>query len=176
MLRHWSTLLNTECQVVEISGRFLYPIFRNGSRSILAESEKILVNEQIAQCDHIDVLIRDTRDRFISGVNKFCQINDMKIEKVLGMISKDTLVDRHFSPQWIWLLHLSRYYEKDVTLRPFSAITEYCDTHINKSKKDQWQQVSVPDRYIKQDEVLLTQIDNTVNIQELVRKCKDGMS
>jgi hypothetical protein len=176
MLKHWDKLLNTDCIVVEIAGHLVYPIFRNASTSMFDECERKLVNQQISDCDNIHVVIRDPQERFRSGLNHYCQKNNLDLDHTWKQVEQDVVVDRHFSPQWIWLLHLSKYHHGTITIRPFSAVSDYCKTHHNKSNKEQVKEVRSIHRYVQQDNILLEYLGKSVNIQQIVRECKDGMS
>jgi len=69
MLTHWNKLLTTACTVIDIGVNTIYPIFKNGSSSLMAVADKTYVNKQIANCNNIIILLRDPEERFVSGIN-----------------------------------------------------------------------------------------------------------
>jgi len=78
MLKHWNELLTTDCIVINVGPHTIYPIFKNGSSSLMAVADKTYVNKQIANCNNIIILLRDPEERFVSG------INDCRFYKMLG--------------------------------------------------------------------------------------------
>tara|TARA_B100001094_G_scaffold289017_1_gene305628 strand:+ start:1247 stop:1774 length:528 start_codon:yes stop_codon:yes gene_type:complete len=168
-------LLATDCTVVQIKGQHVYPIFKNGFTSIMKEADRLLVNDQIANCNNINVLIRDPEQRFISGINEYCEQNNLGLADTLQLVEQGKVTDRHFSPQWLWLLHLSKHYKASVTLRPFSDITQYCTSHSNK-RNAVVTQVTPIDRYVKQDKALIKHLGETISIEKIIRICKNGLS
>ncbi len=169
------SLFSTDCTVVEIKGQYIYPIFKNGSSSIMKEAGEVLVNDQIAHCDNINIFIRDPEQRFISGINEYCERNNLDLQPTLKLVEQDVLTDRHFSPQWTWILHLSKHYKANVTLRPFSDIKQFCGRHSNR-RNTAVKQITPVDKYVRHDKALLKHLGETVNIGKLIRICKDGLS
>ena len=53
MLTHWNKLINTDCVVVGIGDQKIYPIFRNGSSSLINSANKKYVNNKIKKLDNI---------------------------------------------------------------------------------------------------------------------------
>jgi len=145
----------------------VYPIFRNGWSSLNAVTKDKYLNEQIGQCQHIDVLIRKPKERFVSGVNEYCRQHNLDIESTYQSIVAEEIIDRHFTPQSIWLLHLYKYYKGKVTLRNFAYLKNITDTHLNKSKSKT--EVEVPDKFTDTDEKLMPYIDKTVSIGEIIK-------
>ncbi len=175
MLTHWNKLVLTDCRVVDVGGQHFYPIFKNGSSSLISQADSTLVNEQIADCSNINVFVRDPVDRFVSGINEYCQQNNLDLESTYKLVEHNEITDRHFAPQWIWLVHLSKHYKSDVTLLPFSDISKYCGSHNNKRNSD-IKRVEPIETYIKQDKAILKHLGETLNIKKLIRICKDGLS
>ena len=75
MLTNYDSYLRTKCQVVSIGGTFVYPIFRVGYTSLMEDADMVFTNNEITLCDTIEVLLRDPKERFISGVNEYCRQN-----------------------------------------------------------------------------------------------------
>ena len=57
MLTHWNKLLNTDCTVIDIGPHTIYPIFKNGSSSLMSIADKTYTNKQIANCNNINILL-----------------------------------------------------------------------------------------------------------------------
>ena len=93
MLNHWSSLLTTDCNVIKVKNFIIYPIFRSGWTSLTSVASKTYTNKEIAMFDNINVLIRDPKDRFISGVNYYCQTNNLDVKKTWLLISKKKLIN-----------------------------------------------------------------------------------
>lgn len=174
MLKHWATLLNTDCMVVLSKGIAIYPIFKNGSTSLFKDAESTLVNQQIKDIENILIFIRDPQQRFVKGVNEYCRINGLDPKEVHDLIKNGKLADRHFAPQFMWLVHLYRYYKGHVTMKPFSELQDYCSIHKNKNTHDDVHVDGIPE-FIKPDLQLLDKLNTSIPLGQLVRG-KNGLS
>jgi hypothetical protein len=128
MLSHLDRVVFADrCEVIEIipSQRYVYPIFKNGHSSLLSSriknNRRILINQQIYKLDSIDVIIRNPSDRLISGINTFIQ-HTMRDHPTLDQSTVKWFalnylhLDRHYCPQFSWLLNLARYLSADTRL------------------------------------------------------------
>ena len=174
MLTHWNKLINTDCVVIEKNGEHIYPIFKNGSTSLLTEADRLLTNSEISTCRDIKILIREPASRFVSGLNQYCEFHGLDVLETHDKVKNGTLSDRHFAPQWIWLMHLMRYYKGTVTLESFDNLNKYCSVH-HKKRKSNIEAVEPLQEYTQQDMVLIKHIGQNLNIEKLVRICKDGL-
>jgi len=174
MLTYWNKLLNTDCIVVEVGPHTVYPIFRVGQTSLMAVCDKKYVNTEIAECKHIDVMIRDPEVRFVSGVNEYCVQQNLDVKETWELINKGQVHDRHFTPQYVWLVHLYRFYKGDITIRPFDYISNITQVHLHKSRSS----VDVPvcEPYVKADRHLTKYYNQTVALQELITRYKNVLS
>lgn len=121
MLSHLDSIIFPDrCEVIEIapSHRYVYPIFKNGYSSLYHNAKKynlrILLNEQIKKIDSIDVVLRDPQERLISGVNTFVQMTlrdhpDLDSKTVMWFAQNYLFLNRHYAPQFLWLINLARY-------------------------------------------------------------------
>ena len=111
------------CEVIEIepSQRYIYPIFKNASSSIIEYSKqkqyRILFNEQLKRIDVVDVILRDPQSRLISGVNTYVvnllQENpELDQTTIMYFVNKYLFLNRHYSTQLSWLLNLFRYIDE----------------------------------------------------------------
>jgi hypothetical protein len=128
MLSHLDRILFPDrCEVIEIipSQRYVYVIFKNGHSSFLSYRLKnncqILINQQIQKINNIDIVIRNPQDRLISGINTFIQYtlrNNPKLDSstVEWFAQNYLYLNRHYCPQFSWLLNLARYLDTDTKL------------------------------------------------------------
>ena len=173
ILKVWHRLVNTECVVVKIGDDIVYPIFKNASTNLIKIADQTFVNEEINKFDLITVFIRDPSERFTSGVNKYCNINNLEIKDAVDKISAGELVDRHFAPQWVWLLHLHKYHKKKVLLKPLSSVKEICK--LTNLKEDK-QFVMVPREFVEVDQRLMQYIGEAMDLGLLIKECKIVLS
>jgi hypothetical protein len=175
MLKHWANLLNTDCRVYALGDNFVYPIMRNGSNSLRAVVGREYVNHEINKCENILVFLRDPADRFISGLNEYCKQNKSDPIQTCKLVEQGKLLDRHFSPQWIWLLHLSKYYKGMISLMSLKDIGSYCNEHLHKSR-NKITDVEPPSGIVQADQELMKHVGQTVDIRLLTRRCKNALS
>ena len=117
------------CEVIEIepSQRYIYPIFKNASSSIIEYSKqkqyRIVFNEQLKRIDVVDVILRDPQSRLISGVNTYVvnllQENpELDQTTIMYFVNEYLFLNRHYSTQLSWLLNLFRYIDETKTINP----------------------------------------------------------
>jgi hypothetical protein len=133
------------------------------------------VNHEINKCENILVFLRDPADRFISGLNEYCKQNKSDPIQTCKLVEQDKLLDRHFSPQWIWLLHLSKYYKGMISLMSLKDIGSYCNEHLHKSK-NKITDIEPPSGIVQADQELMKHVGQTVDIRLLTRRCKNALS
>lgn len=174
MLTHWNKTLNTDCKVIEIKNHCVYPIYRNGSSSLYKVAETTFTNNQISKCKLIHILLRDPEYRFTSGLNEYCRQNNLNVKQGYELVANGELIDRHFVPQWLWLLHLYKYYKGNVLLLPFENIKSYCDIHIHPTQKNE----SIPllNNFIDIDKQLMKHIGEEISLEILIKKYKNVLS
>ena len=136
MLTHWTNLIRSDCKVVRIGKDYIYPIFKCGSTTLFVNADQILVNEELQNLSTIKIILRDPEERFIAGVNKYCDDNNVAIDDVVKQIKKERVADEHFVPQWVWLFHLYRFYKGNVSILPMSQLNKYIKQKHNKNLKN----------------------------------------
>ena len=128
MLSHLDSIIFPDrCEVIEVvpSQRYVYPIFKNGWTGLYCHADthkcRLLINEQIKKINSIDVILRDPYERLVSGVNTFVQttVRDhpaLDSETVAWFAQNYLFLNRHYAPQFSWLLNLARYTNPDTKL------------------------------------------------------------
>ena len=128
MFKNLTDTLTADCEVVKFDdGQYFYPIFKNGRSSLTIYAKRnnlpLLKNKEISNLKKITVFLRSPEERFVSGVYTFFYFsNNQLIDKnILKKIESFDIVNRHFVPQYIWLLHLNKYFNGIVE---FKSVTE----------------------------------------------------
>jgi hypothetical protein len=122
-----SIIFPDRCEVIEItaSQRYVYPIFKNGKSSLYHYGKnnkcRILINEQIKKLNCIDIILREPEQRFRSGINTFIQMTmrdnpNLNVETVTWFAQNYLFLNRHYAPQFLWLVNLARYTNSDASL------------------------------------------------------------
>jgi hypothetical protein len=121
------------CEVAEmpLHGQWVYMIQKNGTSSIRDDPKnhyRIYVNKEISQLDFIDVYIRDSRSRYISGVHTFVKHTidknpNLDRDTVIWMATRYLFLNTHYLPQILWLVNLTRYLHSDTLVR----FRDFCD-------------------------------------------------
>ena len=123
MFKFYTKLFLADCEVIKFSSSLnIYPIYKNGRSSLTQYAKKnnlpIIINKEIFLLDNITIYIRDPLSRFVSGVHTFFYLNNLKINyDFLEKINKFEIVDQHFMPQCFWLMHLFKFFKKNIHLR-----------------------------------------------------------
>jgi hypothetical protein len=179
------------CEVIKLTSQhYVFPIFKCG-RSSLTESMTTKGWKFVDQHDiqditqPITVFLRDPKERFFSGVNTFLQQLDREISgldtnTILYFINKYLFLNRHYTPQFFWILNLSRFagVNTDITFRNMSEISQLTEIHsraeINPMTQDLQKKIesfdwSKLELYFYLDQILLNHIDRTISIQDLIK-------
>ena len=179
------------CEVIEIeaSQRYIYPIFKNGSSSLLEHARqqnyKILINEQIKTAPIIDVILRDPLSRYISGIQTF--VHNVKkenptldVDTILYFADNYLFLNRHYAPQLSWIVNLSRYADAKLRLHNMDALSTFTPLTQNPHKDIQFDQ-TVLDRlsnnihnemYLRLDNLLLQLIGQELTFKDILTYLK----
>jgi len=136
----------------------------------------------------ITIFLRDPRDRFISGVNTFLQHLDnqgnmLDRHTVLYFVNRYLFLNRHYAPQFFWLLNLVRFSgpNTQVTFRGMTEISQLTNMHshaevlpITQDLRQaidsfDWKKLEL---YFYLDQILLDHIGQTVNVTDLINHIK----
>jgi len=182
------------CEVIEIeaSQRYIYSIFKNGSSSLneyaQAQKCKILFNEQIRKLTDINIIIRNPQERFISGLNTYVY-NTMRdnpkldLDTVIYFAETYLFLNRHYAPQFSWLVNLTRYIGKNTKLHllGMDSLKEFTPLHT-KPNSSQLLSVEVIDRlnnnvhnemYLRIDNLLLKLIGQVMTFDQILKYLKE---
>lgn len=182
-------LFSDRCEVIEIepSQRYVYPIFKNGSSNLFlaakANGWRIKLNEQIRHLTDIDIVIRNPEERFISGVNTYVQLTvesnpELDPATVLWFAKNYLFLNKHYCPQFHWILHLARYTNDDVRLNFISmddikSITSiYQPLNIAPVTLDTQQQLTNlknNEMYQRIDKVIFECIGSSMTFKQLIQ-------
>lgn len=131
MSKDLTDILTADCEVIKFNDeQFFYPIFKNGSSSLTMYTEEnnlnILKNKEISSLKKITVFLREPKERFVSGVYTFFYLTNNQLidDTILKKIESCDIIDRHFVPQYVWLLHLYKYFKGLIEFRPVSELYE----------------------------------------------------
>ena len=126
-----------DCEVLELpNNRYIYPIYKNGSSSLHQMNlRRVNSFDNIAV---IDVLIREPKQRFLSGVSTYLNNLDDSLDKdtALYFVKNYLFLNRHFCPQFYWLVNLRRFTKSKIRLLPFESINNITNINQNKSPEN----------------------------------------
>ncbi len=189
MISNLNKLITDDCIVVQIGNYTVYPIFKCGFSSIVQSPSAIQIkNKNIKNLKTIDVIIRDPKERFVLGFKEYCwneKIFDVQsINETYKKVKQNKIVDRHFIPQFIWLMHLSKYFKGSVTFRKMSYLKKLTSLHKNKVGPYQEpkkvilmkQKVKPLNNFVTVDEKLLKYYNQTVLLTDIIKRYKNVLS
>ena len=122
------------CDVLEIvpSQRYVYPIYKNGSSSLYNSGFRLLEHDELTQIEVVDIYVRDPYERFVTGVNSFLKYNqNLDRNTCLHFISNFLFLNRHFCPQFYWLVNLQRFTDAKIRINPIESISEITNLKSN---------------------------------------------
>jgi hypothetical protein len=187
------TIFPNNCEVLEIipSQLYVYPIFKNGSSSLVESIPdfdwKIINQDNIHLIQHpITVFLRDPKERFISGVNTFLQhchrdYQNLDTRTILFFVEKYLFLNRHYAPQFFWLMNLARYTSMPLNFCDITDISKLTPVHsraeikpptqefLTNIKDFPWKKLEV---YFLLDQLLIERIGQQLTFLELVDDIK----
>jgi hypothetical protein len=192
MFKNLIEILTADCEVVKFDAeQFVYPIFKNGRSSLImyagTNNLPLLKNKEISNLKKITLFLRSPKERFVSGVYTFFYLtNNQLIDKnILKKIESFDIVNRHFIPQYVWLLHLYKYFNGMVE---FKSVTELYSLIPNRDgpwndNLGPWKTITQEEKdkilsiehkkYIEVDEKIIKKYMNqSVKLEKLIREFK----
>jgi hypothetical protein len=125
------------CDVLEIvpSQRYVYPIYKNGSSSLYNSGFRLVNHDELTNISIVDIYVRNPYDRFVTGVNTFLQHNqDLDRATVLHFVNNYLFLNRHFCPQFHWLVNLQRFTRAKIRINSIDALSDITSLKINQSE------------------------------------------
>ena len=167
MFKNWTKLFTSDCRVIRLTnGQNIFPIFKNAQTSLFDHAKenkcRIFINNEISELKNISVFLRDPVERFISGIHTVIELE--KIENIDGYledVKNFRQYNRHYTPQFFWLLHLSKYFKKQIRIEPvhklLSLIPERSGPPVDPLTPDRREKISssLENGYIDIDKLLI---------------------
>ena len=184
MLSHLDCIIFPDrCEVLEVvpSQRYVYPIFKNGYTSLLAATKQnnwnIFLNEKIKKINSIDVFVRDPIARLTSGISSFIQTTvrdhpDLDIHTVKWFAENYLYLDRHYAPQFLWLVNLARYMHSECVLNFYGMSDLKTVTSIHKQhprKLTVNTQMPSNEMYERIDQILVDSAGTSMTFPQLIK-------
>lgn len=185
MLSHLDCIIFPDrCEVIEVipSQRYVYPIFKNAQSSLLTATKQnnwnIFLNEKIKKINSIDVFVRDPAERLASGISSFILTTvrdhpDLDANTVNWFAENYLYLNRHYAPQFLWLVNLARYTHIECVLNflDMSDIKTVTDVHEQPFKKLPVN-THIPNNemYQRIDQVLVDSIGSSLTFTQLVKQ------
>ena len=189
-----SIIFPDSCEVIKVTSQhFVFPIFKCGRSSLtesMADKGWTFVPESEIKnilCP-VTIFLRDPKERFVSGVNTFIQhlqSNDLDTHTILYFVNRYLFLNRHYAPQFFWMLNLYRYSGPDtyVNFRPMTDISLLTTFHshanvepvtdqlLEKIQLFDWSKLEL---YFYLDQILLDHMGKTVKICDLINHVKQN--
>lgn len=194
MFKNLTNILTSDCEVIKFSKtKNFYPIFKNGRSSLKIYAKqnnlKIFKNKEISNLQKITVFLRSPQERFVSGVHTFFTLENnqtVEIDEVtLKKIENFEILNRHFIPQYIWLLHLKKYYDGLVEFKSVEDLLKLIPNRDGPWKNNpiQWKPISQEQRhkilsithkkYVEVDEKIIQKYMNqSIDLTKIIKEFK----
>ena len=127
------------CDVLEIAAqRYVYPIFKNGSSTLNKVPHTVIATDRLSADSVVDVFVRPPYERFLSGVQTYLRHNThLHRDTALHFISEYLFLNRHFCPQFHWLVNLNRHVPGiKIQLLPIERLSEITNIVENRHTCD----------------------------------------
>jgi len=170
-------LFPDECIVLDTGYELVYPIFKNGSSS-LSKTYRPVRSDVITNAKCITVYVREPLDRFYSGVNTYLKNNPiLDSNTVIELINRHLFLDRHFCPQFYWLVNLRRFTSAEYKILDMSQLSNTTTLHVNKSEahttSDYFESNDKIHFYLSMDKILYWDLmGETVSFNDIVYTLK----
>lgn len=190
------TIFPDSCEVFRLgaSQHLIYPIMKNGSsnfRHAINSGRKkdwqILTKDELLNISQpLVTFIRNPKERFISGVNTYVQHlqrdnPSLDFKTILWFVENYLFLNRHYCPQFFWLINLAKNTSPDVcvALKSMSDINQYTDVFFDADvdpASDEmlriidhfdWNKLEL---YFYLDQILVNMIGNIVSYREIIEQ------
>jgi hypothetical protein len=167
------------CEVLEVAPqRYVYPIYKNGSSSLYNSGFRILDSAELPSLDVVEIFVRDPFERFQSGVTTWLHHNTPAHNKetLLWVINNHLFLNRHFCPQFHWLVNLHRHTKTKIKINPITDLYKVTNLHENLNHNKIFYNRSYNPKvqfYLQIDKVLTeTLMGQTVTFGEIIETVK----
>jgi hypothetical protein len=164
------------CDVLEIvpSQRYVYPIYKNGSSSLYNSGFRLVDHDELPNVPVVDIYVRNPYDRFVTGVNTFLQHNtDLDRATVLHFVNNYLFLNRHFCPQFHWIVNLQRFTRAKIKINSMDALSDITSLKFNQSQDPLLDEVLSTEKlqfYLSIDKVLTEDLlGKTVSFKLIVQ-------
>lgn len=175
-------------KIYTIKGKNVYPIFKNGSSSVLAYSSanniRPLIDGQARCVDTVTAYLREPGDRFIAGVHSFIEFERRKAhidyDTTLHFIHSHGLSNEHFEPQFNWIKKLSTHFEGRLELLPVSDLVGLISNRnrpgIPEITQEQRDKIDSIQPKHTADRLLMEYLGTTLPVRTVVERIEDALS
>ena len=162
------------CEVLEVAPqRYVYPIYKNGYSSLSNSGFRVLTMSELSKLDTVEIFVRDPIERFFSGLSTWIEHNDhLDKNTMLFMAGHHLFTNRHYSPQFHWLVNLRRFTTAKIKINPIEDLSTITNLRLNENKNKIHYDISHFSKvafYMQLDKVLTENfIGQTVEFTEIV--------
>ena len=162
------------CEVLEVAPqRYVYPIYKNGYSSLSNSGFRVLTMSELSKLDTVEIFVRDPIERFFSGLSTWIEHNDhLDKNTMLFMAGHHLFINRHYSPQFHWLVNLRRFTTAKIKINPIADLSTITNLRLNENKNKVHYDISHFSKvafYMQLDKVLTENfIGQTVEFTEIV--------
>lgn len=170
-----------ECEILEVTPgqQYVYPIFKNGSSALYGSGYRLLDKHELAALGTVDVFVRAPMERFVSGVQMYLSRlpDTYHRETVLHFVDRYLFLNRHYAPQFHWLLNLSRHTTAKIRLRSVAELDQLTRNvtpyTLNNPPRDTSLTEFFDDNmrlhfYLQLDSALMDLVGQTVSFKDIV--------
>ena len=175
-------LFPDQLKVYELTpGQYVYPIHKNASSTIARVAIRDLNYFEIRSLQIIDVYLRDPFERYISGVQTYLShYPELDRETALRFIEEFLFLNNHFSPQFHWIINLSRMTDAWIHIRHVDELKSVTDEVWNVLTRDQtlidrFQNNNKLHYYLQLDKILYNELmGKTLPVKAIGRHIKQN--
>lgn len=177
------------CEVIEVNKDIgIYPIFKNARSSLehwaMDNNLNVVRNNNIRNFTSIKIFLREPQERIISGIHTYIWQNNLenKLDQILVDIKNTKIINKHFVPQYYWILHLSKHFFGNVDIQNYSEVLKLTFRREGPwtDVKKKWAQLDlntkekiikhIPKNYLEIDNHLYSKfLNKTINIGEIIK-------
>jgi len=167
------------CEVLEVAPqRYVYPIYKNGYSSLSNSGFRTLAMPELPGLDTVEIFVREPVERFFSGLSSYIEYNNhLDKDTLLFMAGHHLFLNRHYAPQFHWLVNLRRFTQAKIKINPIADLKTITDLHVNENKnKVHYDIVHFPKVtfYMQLDKVLTEiYLGQTVSFNEIIKSIRD---